>query len=82
MVAISCCKAVCYWSAICLRRPPECRCGLRSPCSQVAAQGQPGEGDRHLLTRSWKNRESGQKRFKTVVRPADVMYLDALGAAG
>jgi len=30
-----------------------------------------------LQTRSWEDRESGQKRFKTVVRAEDVMYLDA-----
>ena len=30
-----------------------------------------------LHTQSWEDRESGQKRFRTVVRAADVMYLDA-----
>jgi len=30
-----------------------------------------------LHTRSWEDRESGQKRFKTVVRAEDVLFLDA-----
>ena len=29
-----------------------------------------------LHTRSWEDRESGQKRFKTVVRAEDVLFLD------
>jgi len=29
-----------------------------------------------LHTRSWVDRESGQKRFKTVVRAKDVLFLD------
>jgi single-strand DNA-binding protein len=30
-----------------------------------------------LQTRSWEDRESGQKRFKTIVRAEDVLFLDA-----
>jgi single-stranded DNA-binding protein len=30
-----------------------------------------------LHTRSWEDRESGQKRFKTVVCAEDVVYQDA-----
>ena len=29
-----------------------------------------------LLTQSWEDRESGQKRFKTVVRADDVLFLN------
>src|SRR5215210_9212700 len=29
-----------------------------------------------LHTQSWEDRESGQKRFKTVVRPEDVLFLN------
>jgi len=29
-----------------------------------------------LHTRSWDDRETGQKRFKTVVRAEEVMFLD------
>ena len=30
-----------------------------------------------LHTRSWEDRESGQKRFKTIVRAEEVLFLDA-----
>ena len=30
-----------------------------------------------LQTQSWEDRESGQKRYKTVVRAEDVLFLDA-----
>ncbi len=30
-----------------------------------------------LHTRSWEDRETGQRHYKTVVRAEDVMYLDA-----
>ena len=30
-----------------------------------------------LHTRSWEDRESGQKRFKTVVKADEVLFLDA-----
>jgi single-strand DNA-binding protein len=29
-----------------------------------------------LHTRSWEDRESGQKRFKTIVRADEVLFLD------
>ena len=32
---------------------------------------------RYLHTRSWEDRESGQKRFKTIVRADEVLFLDA-----
>ena len=30
-----------------------------------------------LHTRSWEDRESGQKHFKTIVRADEVLFLDA-----
>jgi single-strand DNA-binding protein len=32
-----------------------------------------------LHSRSWEDKESGQRRYRTVVRATDVMFLDARG---
>ncbi len=34
-----------------------------------------------LQTQSWEDRETGQRRFKTVVRAEDVLFLDARSEA-
>ena len=50
---------------------------LAERCAQSLHKGSRVRVIGSLHTRSWEDRESGQKRFKTVVRAEDVMYLDA-----
>jgi single-strand DNA-binding protein len=49
---------------------------LAERCAQSLHKGSRVRVIGSLHTRSWEDRESGQKRFKTVVRAEDVMYLD------
>jgi single-strand DNA-binding protein len=49
---------------------------LAERCAQSLHKGSRVRVVGSLHTRSWEDRESGQKRFKTVVRAEDVMYLD------
>jgi single-strand DNA-binding protein len=50
---------------------------LAERCTQALHKGSRVRVIGSLHTRSWEDRESGQKRFRTVVRAEDVMYLDA-----
>jgi single-strand DNA-binding protein len=49
---------------------------LAERCAQSLHKGSRVRVIGSLHTRSWEDRESGQKRFKTFVRAEDVMYLD------
>jgi single-strand DNA-binding protein len=46
-------------------------------CAQMLHKGSRVRVVGSMQTRSWEDRETGQKRFKTVVRAEDVMSLDA-----
>ena len=50
---------------------------LAERCAQSLHKGSRVRVIGSLHTRSWEDRESGQKRFKTVVRAEDVLFLDA-----
>lgn len=49
---------------------------LAERCGQSLRKGSRVRVIGSLHTRSWEDRETGQKRFKTVVRAEDVMFLD------
>jgi single-strand DNA-binding protein len=49
---------------------------LAERCAQALHKGSRVRVIGSLQTQSWEDRETGQKRFKTVVRAEDVMYLD------
>ncbi len=50
---------------------------LAEQCGRYLRKGSRVRVVGSLHTRSWEDRESGQKRFKTVVRAEDVLFLDA-----
>ncbi|HNP87870.1 MAG: single-stranded DNA-binding protein [Chloroflexi bacterium SZAS-1] len=50
---------------------------LAERCGQALRKGSRVRVIGSLHTRSWEDRDTGQKRFKTVVRAEDVMFLDA-----
>jgi single-strand DNA-binding protein len=50
---------------------------LAEQCARYLHKGSRVRVTGSLMTRSWEDRESGQKRFKTVVRAEDVLFLDA-----
>jgi single-strand DNA-binding protein len=50
---------------------------LAERCAQSLHKGSRVRVIGSLQTQSWEDRETGQKRFKTVLRAEDVMYLDA-----
>jgi len=50
---------------------------LAEQCARFIHKGSRVRVIGSLHTRSWEDRESGQKRFKTVVRAEDVLFLDA-----
>jgi single-strand DNA-binding protein len=54
---------------------------LAERCAQSLHKGSRVRVVGSLQTQSWEDRESGQKRYKTVVRAEDVMYLDTRQAA-
>jgi single-strand DNA-binding protein len=50
---------------------------LAERCAQSLHKGSRVRVIGSLQTQSWEDRESGQKRYKTIVRAEDIMYLDA-----
>lgn len=50
---------------------------LAEQCGRVLRKGSRVRVIGSLHTQSWEDRESGQKRFKTVVRADDVLFLNA-----
>ena len=50
---------------------------LAERCSQALRKGSRVRVSGSLHTQSWDDRETGQRHYKTIVRAADVMYLDA-----
>ena len=50
---------------------------LAEQCGRYLHKGRRVRVVGSLQTRSWEDRESGQKRFRTVVRAEDVLFLDA-----
>jgi single-strand DNA-binding protein len=50
---------------------------LAERCAQSLHKGSRVRVVGSLHTRSWEDRESGQKRFKTVIRAEEVLFLDA-----
>jgi single-strand DNA-binding protein len=50
---------------------------LAEKCARYLHKGSRVRVVGSLQTQSWEDRESGQKRFKTVVRADDVLFLDA-----
>jgi len=50
---------------------------LAERCAQALHKGSRVRIVGSLHTRSWEDRENGQKRFKTVVRADEVLFLDA-----
>ena len=50
---------------------------LAEVCTRVLHKGSRVRVTGSLHTRSWEDRETGQKRFKTVVRAEEVLFLDA-----
>ena len=50
---------------------------LAETCARYIHKGRRVRIVGSLQTRSWEDRESGQKRYKTVVRAEDVLFLDA-----
>jgi len=48
---------------------------LAERCAQSLHKGSRVRVIGSLHTQSWEDRESGQKRFKTVVRAEDVLFL-------
>jgi single-strand DNA-binding protein len=49
---------------------------LAERCGQALHKGSRVRVTGSLQTQSWEDRESGQKRYKTVVRAEDVMFLN------
>jgi single-strand DNA-binding protein len=50
---------------------------LAERCAQSLHKGSRVRVVGSLHTRSWEDRESGQKRYKTVIRAEEVLFLDA-----
>ena len=50
---------------------------LAETCARYLHKGRRVRVTGSLHTRSWEDRESGQKRFKTIVRADEVLFLDA-----
>ena len=50
---------------------------LAEQCARFIHKGSRVRVIGSLHTRSWEDRESGQKRFKTIVRADEVLFLDA-----
>jgi single-strand DNA-binding protein len=50
---------------------------LAERCGRALHKGSRVRVSGSLHTRSWEDRETGQRHYKTVVRAEDVMYLDA-----
>lgn len=50
---------------------------LAERCSQALHKGSRVRVVGSLHTRSWEDRETGQKRFKSFVRADDILFLDA-----
>jgi len=50
---------------------------LAEMCGRYLHKGRRVRITGSLHTRSWEDRESGQKRFKTAVRAEEVLFLDA-----
>ena len=50
---------------------------LAETCARYLHKGRRVRVTGSLHTRSWEDRESGQKRFKTYVRADEVLFLDA-----
>jgi single-strand DNA-binding protein len=50
---------------------------LAEQCAQFLHKGSRVRVTGSLMTRSWEDRETGQKRSKTVVRAEDVLFLGA-----
>ena len=50
---------------------------LAERCAQSLHKGSRGRVVGSLHTQSWEDRESGQKRYKTLVRAEEVLFLDA-----
>jgi single-strand DNA-binding protein len=50
---------------------------LAEQCARFLHKGSRVRVIGSLQTQSWEDRESGQKRFKTVVRAEDVLFLNA-----
>jgi single-strand DNA-binding protein len=55
---------------------------LAERCAQPLQKGSRVRVIGSLHTRSWEDRQSGQKRFKTVVRAEDVLFLSTRAGAG
>ena len=49
---------------------------LAETCARYLHKGRRVRVTGSLHTRSWEDRESGQKRFKTIVRADEVLFLD------
>lgn len=49
---------------------------LAETCARYIHKGSRVRVTGSLHTRSWEDRESGQKRFKTIVRADEVLFLD------
>ena len=54
---------------------------LAEQCARYLHKGSRVRVTGSLQTQSWDDRETGQKRYKTVVRAEDVLFLDARQAA-
>lgn len=54
---------------------------LAERCGQNLHKGSRVRVSGSLLTRSWEDRDTGRRHYKTVVRAEEVMYLDARQAA-
>lgn len=50
---------------------------LAEVCQQYLQKGRRVFIGGSMTTRSWEDRESGQKRYRTVVRASEIMFLDA-----
>ena len=50
---------------------------LAATCSDLLRKGSRVRILGSLRTRSWEDRETGQRRYKTSVRAEDVLFLDA-----
>jgi single-strand DNA-binding protein len=57
--------------------PVEAWVELAETCGRYIRNGSRVRVTGSLLTRSWDDRESGQKRFKAIVRANEVLFLDA-----
>jgi single-strand DNA-binding protein len=50
---------------------------LAESCTRYLHKGSRVRVSGSLITRSWEDRETGQKRFRTFVRAEEVLFLDA-----